>query len=158
MNSTTITTPAGPLTIVATPDGVVRAAGFTGDPGELLAGPTVRYPDLGEITAAVHAYLDGELTAIDDVPVEQPGGEFLSQVWRTLRQTKPGERVSYTELAARTGRPTAVRAAATGCARNAAALFVPCHRAVRADGGLSGYRWGIDAKRWLLAHEQGHQA
>jgi len=154
MNTTTMNTPAGPLTIVATPEGVVRAAGFTGDPGELYAGPTVSYPDLGEITAAVRVYLDGDPTAVDAVPVEQQGGQFLTEVWRALRETKPGDRLTYTELAAVAGRPAAVRAAANGCARNAAALFVPCHRVVRTDGGLGGYRWGLDAKRWLLAHEQ----
>ena len=64
-----------------------------------------------------------------------------------------GEPVSYTELAARTGNPAANRAAAQACARNAAALFVPCHRVIRTDGTLGGFRWGLPAKRWLLDHE-----
>jgi methylated-DNA-[protein]-cysteine S-methyltransferase len=61
--------------------------------------------------------------------------------------------VSYTELAAKAGRPEAVRAAASACARNAAALFVPCHRVLRSDGSLGGFRWGTTVKRWLLEHE-----
>jgi methylated-DNA-[protein]-cysteine S-methyltransferase len=65
----------------------------------------------------------------------------------------PGEAITYTELATRTGNSRANRAAAQACARNAAALFVPCHRIIRADGGLGGFRWGVDIKRWLLAHE-----
>ena len=63
--------------------------------------------------------------------------------------------MTYTEYAAKAGRPLAVRAAAAACARNAAALFVPCHRVVRTDGGLGGFRWGLPVKRWLLAHEAG---
>lgn len=159
MNTTTIPTPAGPLTIVATDHGTVRAAGFTDDPARLLlpAGQreTIRIrSDLGAISRAVRDYLDGDLTAIDEVPVAQPGTGFLAAAWQALRDTKPGEPVTYTALAAQAGRPAAVRAAANACARNAAALFVPCHRVVRADGGPGGYRWGTDVKRWLLDHER----
>jgi methylated-DNA-[protein]-cysteine S-methyltransferase len=160
MNTTTMTTPAGPLTILES-DGRVRAAGFTGEVDELLplvhpdlrAAPRVR-PDLGPITRAVRAYFDGDLTAIDPVPVEQrAGGEFLRHGWEVLRHVKPGEPVTYTEFARLAGRPAAVRAAATACARNAVALFVPCHRVLRLDGGHGGYRWGVPVKRWLLDHE-----
>lgn len=163
MNTTTISTPAGPLTIVAADDGAVRAAGFTTDLAELLAAGAVPAgqreairvgPDLGPISEAVRAYLDGDLTAIDEVPVQQPGTGFLAAAWQALRESKPGEPLTYTELAVRTGRPRAVRAAANACARNAAALFVPCHRVLRTDGGLGGYRWGVDVKRWLLDHER----
>jgi len=65
----------------------------------------------------------------------------------------PGQPVTYSEYAALAGRPAAVRAAASACARNAAALFVPCHRVVRISGAMGGFRWGLDVKRWLLAHE-----
>lgn len=156
-STTTIPTPAGALTIVATEDGVVRAAGFTTDLAELLPAGSPRpvyRPDLGAISVAVQAYLDGDLAAIDEVPVQQPGSGFLTTAWQALRDSKPGEPLTYTELAIRAGRPRAVRAAANACARNAAALFVPCHRVVRADGGLGGYRWGVDVKRWLLDHER----
>jgi methylated-DNA-[protein]-cysteine S-methyltransferase len=76
---------------------------------------------------------------------------FLEQAWRVLREVR--EPITYTELAARAGRPAAVRAAAQACARNAAALFVPCHRVLRNDGTLGGFRWGLPVKRWLLNHE-----
>lgn len=156
MDTTTIPTPAGPLTIVATDGGVVRVAGFTDDLAQLLPGVALRpRPDLGDISKAVLAYLDGDLTAIDQVPVDQPGGgSFLAAAWQALRESRPGEPLTYTALAARAGRPAAVRAAANACARNAVALFVPCHRALRTDGGIGGYRWGTDVKRWLLAHER----
>ena len=153
MNTMTIPTPAGPLTIVATDSGAVRAAGFTGNAAQLAPDAVVR-PDLGDISKAVYAYLDGDLTAIDQIPVDQPGGgEFLATAWQALRDSRPGEPLTYTTLAARAGRPAAVRAAANACARNAVALFVPCHRVLRTDGGLGGYRWGTGVKRWLLDHE-----
>jgi methylated-DNA-[protein]-cysteine S-methyltransferase len=160
MNTTTIHTPAGPLTILEH-EGAVRAAGFTADPVDLLAlvHPSLRAeprhrPDLGPITVATADYLAGDLTAIDEIPVEQhTGGDFMAYAWRTMRQIKPGEPVTYAGFAALSGRPRATRAAAAACARNAVALFVPCHRVLRTDGGLGGYRWGLPVKKWLLGHE-----
>lgn len=161
MNSTTLATPTGPFSIIVSQHGAVRAAGFTADIDALLAAihPTLRAPvrprpDLGPVTDAVRRYLAGELAAIDQIPVEQhTDGPFMSHAWQVLREIKPGDPVSYTGLAELAGRPRAVRAAATACARNAAALFVPCHRVLRTDGSLGGYRWGLPVKRWLLAHE-----
>ncbi|MFG3301155.1 methylated-DNA--[protein]-cysteine S-methyltransferase [Micromonospora chersina] len=161
LDSTVIDTPAGPLSVLAGPDGAVRAAGFTTDPASLvplvhpgLRGALRERADLGPVTAAVHAYLAGDLVAIDTVPVEQrTGGAFLGHAWEVLRDVKPGDPVTYTAFAALSGRPAAVRAAAAACARNAAALFVPCHRVLRTDGTLGGYRWGLDVKKWLLGHE-----
>ncbi|MFF5174782.1 methylated-DNA--[protein]-cysteine S-methyltransferase [Micromonospora sp. NPDC000089] len=162
IDSTLVDTPAGPLSILAGPDGAVRAAGFTADPSSLLPliHPSLRgaprhRADLGPITLAVRSYLDGELDAIDAVPVTQhSGGPFMRHAWAVLREVKPGEPVTYTGFAGLAGRPLAVRAAAAACARNAAALFVPCHRVLRTDGGLGGYRWGLPVKTWLLDHER----
>ncbi len=156
--SSTVDTPAGPFTIVAADDAVL-ASGWTGDVRELLPlVPPMPQPrpraDLGALTKAVLAYHDGDLTAIDDVPVAPwRGGPFLSTAWVALRAIRPGEPVSYTELALRAGRPAAIRAAAQACARNPCALFVPCHRVVRTDGSLGGFRWGLPVKRWLLQWE-----
>jgi methylated-DNA-[protein]-cysteine S-methyltransferase len=157
--SSSVDTPAGPFTILATDDAVL-ASGWTRD-DELLAAlvhpglkptPAPRpRADLGQITKAVLRYVDGDLSAIDDVPVRQRSGEFLEQAWQALRAVR--EPITYAEFAARAGRPAAVRAAAQACARNAAALFVPCHRIVRTDGSLGGFRWGLPVKRWLLDHE-----
>ena len=162
MNSTTIQTPAGPFTILASDEGAVRAAGWTTNVDDLLTlvHPSLREdprprPDLGPVTDALLSYLDGDVTAIDAIPVEQrTDGSFLGGAWDVLRKVAPGEPVTYTEFAALAGRPEAVRAAARACARNAAALFVPCHRVLRTDGTLGGYRWGLDVKKWLLGHER----
>ena len=96
----------------------------------------------------------GDLSAIDDVPVRQRSGAFLEHAWDVLRTVPAGAPVTYTEYAAKSGRPTAIRAAASACARNAAALFVPCHRVLRTDGTLGGFRWGLPVKRALLEHER----
>lgn len=157
----TLDTPVGPFTAVLDADGAVLASGWTASVDALLplVHPTLRPAsvtsrlDLGEVTASIAAYHRGELAAIDDVPVRQRSGEFLGHAWDVLRAVPAGAPVSYTELAAKSGRPDAVRAAASACARNAAALFVPCHRALRRDGSLGGFRWGPGTKRWLLDHE-----
>jgi methylated-DNA-[protein]-cysteine S-methyltransferase len=162
LDSTVVDTPAGPLSILTGPDGAVRAAGFTADPAALLplTHPTRRgelrhRADLGPVSAAVRAYLDGELTAVDAVPVDQhSGGAFRAHAWQVLREVRPGHPVTYTGFAELAGRPAAVRAAAGACAGNAAALFVPCHRVLRTDGTLGGYRWGLPVKTWLLGHER----
>jgi methylated-DNA-[protein]-cysteine S-methyltransferase len=156
----TAATPAGPFTVLADDDAVL-ASGWTADPAELaalarLVAPLRPAADLGPVTKAVRAYLDGDLAAIDTVPVRQPAGAFLTVARAALREVRPGAPVTYTELAARAGRPAAVRAAAAACAGNSAALFVPCHRVVRTDGGLGGFRWGLPVKRWLLDHEAAH--
>ncbi len=159
--SSTVDTPVGPFTLLGT-DEAVLASGWTLDVAALtvLVHPILRpttapqpRAELGPYTRAILSYLDGDLAAVGAVPVSQRGGEFLDEAWRVLRGVAPGEPVSYTELATRAGRPRAVRAAAQACARNPAALFVPCHRVLRADGLPGGFRWGVPVKRWLLAHE-----
>ncbi len=109
--------------------------------------------ELGAVTRAVLAYHAGDLHAIDEIEVRQRSGEFREHAWRVLRTVSPGKPISYTDYAALAGRPAAIRAAAAACAYNAAALFVPCHRVLRTDGTLGGFRWGLPVKRWLLDHE-----
>lgn len=164
MDVTTTPTPAGPLTIVVDPDGAVLASGWTADPGELLAlvAPELRgdvalraRTELGAVSEAVERYLAGDVLAVDAIRVRQRSGPFRTHTWDVLRQVPPGAPVTYSELAAKAGRPAAVRAAAGACGFNAAALFVPCHRVLRTGGGLGGFRWGLDVKRWLLDHESG---
>ncbi|MEV6278087.1 methylated-DNA--[protein]-cysteine S-methyltransferase [Nocardia sp. NPDC051832] len=158
---TIVDTPIGPFTTLAAADGAVLASGWTADADNLrlLIHPTLRPAELrrrdslGAISQAVIDYHAGDLTAIDAIPVRQQSGEFLLHAWDVLRKIPAGEPVTYTEYAALSGRPAATRAAANACARNAAALFVPCHRVFRIGGALGGFRWGLEAKRWLLDHE-----
>ncbi|CAM3299820.1 methylated-DNA--[protein]-cysteine S-methyltransferase [Tsukamurella hominis] len=157
----TVATPAGPFTAVVDADGAVLASGWTADPGDLLPvihttlRPTAvdERAELGAVTRAVAAFHAGEVAAIDDIVVRQRSGAFVEHAWDVLRTVEPGRPVTYTEYADLSGRPAAVRAAAMACARNAAALFVPCHRVLRLDGSLGGFRWGLAVKEWLLAHE-----
>jgi methylated-DNA-[protein]-cysteine S-methyltransferase len=164
LTHSTIQTPVGPLTIVVGDAGAVRSAGFTSDVNDLLplihpdlVEETRSAADIGAVSDAVRSYFDGDLTAIDDVPVElRTGGTFMAHAWQVMRDIKPGAPVTYTQFAELSGRPAAIRAAAAACARNPVAFFVPCHRVLRLDGTLGGYRWGLPVKRWLLDHEAAH--
>ena len=89
-----------------------------------------------------------------DLPLDIRGTAFQAQVWRALQKIPPGETATYTGIAQALGRPRAVRAVAQACATNKLAVLVPCHRVVRGDGDLAGYRWGIERKRALLARER----
>ena len=91
----------------------------------------------------------------DDVPLDLVGSAFQLRVWKALQEIPPGEHRSYRQVAAAIGQPTASRAVARACATNHAAVVVPCHRVVRGDGDVSGYKWGVERKRRLLASERG---
>lgn len=110
-------------------------------------------PVLAQAQQAVEAYYSGDLTAVDSVPVRQRSGPFREHAWEVLREVRAGQPLSYAEYAQRAGSPTAIRAAAGACAKNAAALFVPCHRVIRTDGGLGGFRYGVEIKQSLLQRE-----
>jgi AraC family transcriptional regulator of adaptative response/methylated-DNA-[protein]-cysteine methyltransferase len=112
-----------------------------------------------EATARPHAervaaMLDGREVE-GDVPLDLLGTPFQRQVWAVLRTLPPGATLTYAELAEKIGRPSATRAVANACGDNHAAVVVPCHRVVRSDGGLGGYKWGVERKRALLERERG---
>lgn len=88
-----------------------------------------------------------------ELPLDPRGTAFQRTVWQALREIPAGSTATYTEIASRIGMPRSVRAVAQACAANALAVVVPCHRVVRSDGGLSGYRWGVQRKRALLDRE-----
>ena len=90
-----------------------------------------------------------------DLPLDIRGTAFQQRVWQALRSIPAGSRASYAEIAGRIGAPRAVRAVAQACAANTLAVAVPCHRVVRSDGDLAGYRWGVERKRALLEREAG---
>lgn len=92
-----------------------------------------------------------------DLPLDVRGTAFQQRVWQALRQIPTGETASYAQIAQRIGSPTSVRAVAGACAANTLAVAIPCHRVVRSDGALSGYRWGVERKRELLLRERAEQ-
>ncbi|MFC4531468.1 methylated-DNA--[protein]-cysteine S-methyltransferase [Sphaerisporangium dianthi] len=155
-------TPTGPLSLLVH-EGVLVAAGFTADPGEmharlavtLKALPLRTVDDLGKPAQAVRDYLDGDLFALDTVEVEQPGTPTRQRLLTALRAVPAGTTVRYAELAERAGLPrTAARAAGSACAQNLIAPFVPCHRVLPSVGGFGGYYYGSPVKQWLLHHEK----
>ncbi len=101
--------------------------------------------------AVVEAVAGHAMTA--QIPLDLHGTDFQRRVWAELQRVPLGSTASYAEIAARIGRPTATRAVAGACAANRAAVIVPCHRVVRADGGMGGYKWGVERKKALLDSE-----
>jgi methylated-DNA-[protein]-cysteine S-methyltransferase len=105
--------------------------------------------------APIAAYFDGDLAALDGIPVATRGTAFQRQVWAALREIPFGTTTSYGSLAAQIGRPKAVRAVGLANGANPVALIVPCHRVIGSDGSLTGYGGGLPRKEWLLRHEGG---
>ncbi len=132
------------------------------DPEELIRDLENRFPnatliggDTGfeDLVAKVVGFVEAPNLGLD-LPLDVRGTAFQERVWRALRDIPAGETVSYADLAERIGSPAAVRAVAGACAANKIAVAIPCHRVVRNDGSLSGYRWGVERKRTLLAREK----
>ncbi|MCF8531946.1 MAG: methylated-DNA--[protein]-cysteine S-methyltransferase [Reyranella sp.] len=109
--------------------------------------------DPGGFTRAMRAYFEGDLAAIDKLPVATAGTPFQTSVWRALRKIGKGRTISYAELARRIGKPRAVRAAGLANGQNPISIVVPCHRVIGSDGRLTGYGGGLPRKQWLLEHE-----
>lgn len=155
----TIDTPDGPFTMLVDERQRVLASGWTADPDALLVRlaasrrPAAIAEGETDAAAAARAYYAGDVHAIDAVAVSQSGTALQRAGWDALRRIAPGEPLTYTGFAAALGSPRAVRAAASICARNAPALFVPCHRVLRGDGSMGGFAWGVEVKRSLLARE-----
>ena len=152
----------GAILVAASGKGVC-AIDLGDDPDALARGLQDRFPraelvgdDAGfeRLVARVVALVEAPGTGLD-LPLDVRGTAFQHRVWRALRDIPPGSTASYGELARRIGAPSAVRAVAQACARNALAVAIPCHRVVRNDGALAGYRWGVERKRALLLREAG---
>jgi len=140
----------------------VAALALGDDEAALLAELRARFPKAELIAGdaafaawvrAVLAYVEAPRVGLD-LPLDIRGTAFQRRVWQALREIPRGRTASYAEIAARIGDPKAVRAVAGACAANAIAIAIPCHRVVRSDGGLSGYRWGTARKRALLERER----
>lgn len=155
----TVDTPDGAFTILTDDSGAVISSGWTADAAAILARIAERHRPSGisrgetDAAAAVVSYYAGELSAIDEIGVRHFGTELQRTGWAALRRIPPGDPLTYTGFAAALGQPSAVRAAASICARNAPALFVPCHRVLRTGGALGGFAWGLGVKQSLLARE-----
>ena len=108
--------------------------------------------DFEELTGKVIAFVEDPAKGLD-LPLDVRGTAFQHRVWEALRRIPVGSTASYSEIAKKIGAPQAVRAVARACATNRIAVAIPCHRVVRSDGGLSGYRGGVERKRALLAKE-----
>lgn len=131
------------------------------DPDVLLRDLQDRFPkahliggdtDFEQTVAKVVGFIEAPGIGLS-LPLDLRGTAFQQRVWQALRGIPPGQTASYSDIARRIGAPTSVRAVARACAANPVALAVPCHRVLRIDGGISGYRWGVDRKRALLARE-----
>lgn len=149
--------------LVASSDKGVAAILIGDDPADLVRDLQDRFPsatlvgddaDYQTLIGRVIAFVEAPRTGLD-LPLDLRGTAFQQRVWQALRQIPAGHTVSYSDIARAIGAPQAIRAVAGACAANAVAVAVPCHRVVRTDGTLSGYRWGVERKRRLLAIEAG---
>lgn len=140
-----IDSPIGPLSLSASGTGLTGLS-FGGPDGP----PT---PLLLDAARQLADYFAGT-RRLFDVPLDLPAAGFRAAAQARLAEIPYGRTVTYTELAAMSGNPRAVRAAGSACATNPLPIIRPCHRVLRSDGSLGGYRGGLDAKRWLLDHEK----
>lgn len=150
----------GSILVASTERGVCAIA-LGDDPQALLRELQDRFPratlqggdrDYERLVARVVGFVEAPGQGLD-LPLDVRGTAFQQRVWQALREIPPGRTASYTEIAAALGTPKAVRAVAGACAANTLAVAIPCHRVVRQDGHLSGYRWGVARKRALLERE-----
>ena len=150
----------GAILVAATEKGVC-AISLGDDPDALLRDLQDRFPkaqliggdkSFEELVAKVVGFVEAPTLGLD-LPLDIRGTAFQQRVWRALREIPAGDTASYTDIARRIRQPNAVRAVAAACAANAIAVAIPCHRVVRNDGALAGYRWGVERKRSLLARE-----
>ena len=149
--------------LVAQSDRGICAISLGDDPGALARELQDRFPqaqligadrEFEQRVAQVVGLIEAPGIGIE-LPLDVRGTAFQQRVWRALRKIPAGKTVSYADVARRIGAPKSVRAVAQACGANAIAVAIPCHRVVRSDGALSGYRWGVERKRTLLAKEAG---
>lgn len=150
----------GAILVARSPKGIC-AISLGNDPGALVRDLQDRFPEANlvggdagfeTLVARVVGFVEAPQIGLD-LPLDIRGTAFQERVWQALRRIAPGETVSYADIAREIGEPKAVQAVAQACAANRIAVAIPCHRVVRTDGSLSGYRWGVDRKRALLESE-----
>lgn len=147
--------------LVATSDKGVCFLAFGDDCEALLADLETRFPKARLLRAGDESLVAEALRLVEapaedfDFPLDIPGTPFQRRVWAALRRIPAGATASYSEIAQHIGEPRSVRAVAGACAANKIAVAIPCHRVLRSDGSLCGYRWGVERKRALLEREAG---
>ena len=156
-------TPTGSILIVTDDDGRLRAVDWEDHEDRLrqllrrqYGADAVRFQAARRASAAsrsLRAYFEGDTGCLAGLGVATNGTAFQRTVWDALRQIPPGRTVSYGALAARIGRPGAMRAVGLANGANLVSIVVPCHRVIGANGTLTGFGGGLERKRWLLAHE-----
>lgn len=162
-----LATPIGELVLICDEEGRVRATDWTAY-DQRLHRLLARHYGEGNFTltpahnpfglaSAMAAYFDGDIHAIDALPVATEGTAFQKSVWQALRGIPAGQTISYSDLARRVGKPAAVRAVGLANGANPIGVVVPCHRVIGANGSLTGYGGGLERKRWLLDHERRYQ-
>lgn len=160
--SITTSSPIGEITIVASATGVraTLRADLEGewrrvglDPATLTPVGPGASPVLDATVSQLAEYFAGNRVTFE-LPLEPNGTDFQRSVWESLRRIPFATTSTYAEQAASLGRPTAVRAVAAANGRNPLSVIVPCHRVIGADGTLTGFAWGLDAKAWLLEYER----
>lgn len=109
---------------------------------------------LSRLESAIHAAVRGSYGGLNTISIAPLGSDFQRTVWGYLRSIPPGEVRSYSEVAHALDMPRSTRAVARACGANSIALLIPCHRVIRGDGSLGGFRWGVETKRRLLAAER----
>jgi methylated-DNA-[protein]-cysteine S-methyltransferase len=157
----TFASPVGPMLLLTDDNDTVRSLDWEDYEGRLNALLRLQYgtvalePRDGVSAArrAIEAYFEGDLAAIDGLPVKTAGTAFQREVWAALRTIPTGETTTYGRLAVGIGRPKAVRAVGAANGANPISIIVPCHRVIGADASLTGYGGGIERKQWLLRHE-----
>jgi methylated-DNA-[protein]-cysteine S-methyltransferase len=158
-----LATPIGEMLIIADQLGSLRATSWSDSETEFFQYLCKQYGAIANalqaaanpngLTEAIRSYFEGNLKAIDDLPVDTLGTPFQKEVWTALRAIPCGTTISYSQLASRIGRPAAVRAVGLANGSNPVGVIVPCHRVIGADGSLTGYGGGLPRKEWLLRHE-----
>ena len=147
--------------LVAKTDRGICAISLGDDPQALVEELQDRFPkaklvggdaDFEQLVARVVGFVESPQIGLE-LPLDIRGTAFQKRVWQALREIPPGHTVSYAQVAQRIGEPASVRAVAQACAANVLAVAIPCHRVIRNDGALSGYRWGVERKRVLLGKE-----
>lgn len=156
-----VPSPLGRLLVAATPRGLCAVRfGESASELERELRDEFRAAQVQGDEAVLQPYLQPLLASLRgenvtmNLPLDVRATAFQNKVWQALREIRVGETRSYSEVARAIGDPKAVRAVAAACASNPVALAVPCHRVVRSDGGLAGYRWGIERKKKLLEQER----